>query len=225
MDKKCLFIDDEPDEVKSVLENLRDKGKLKGLNMDCQLLELTRKYYDGKGDLDRESIKVSLHNDFMANHTYDLVAIDFDLEDDHLTGLDIVKIVREKNRNCAVILYSGNLNKIADHISKIPEQSERFRQIKTIVNCKIAGFIDRSAGYEDDLIHILKKQIRLELTIEKKLQEHGDLKFKHGYDRFLGKSLQEIGHEIGIESFHGNKFTQEIIERGIAHMIELNSPE
>ena len=82
--------------------------------------------------------------------------------------------------------------------------------------------MDRGNENEADLIYILKKQIPLEVTIEKKLREQGDLEFRHGYDKFIGKSLKEIADEINRDSHHGNKFTQEIIERGIAHMIKLN---
>ena len=78
---------------------------------------------------------------------------------------------------------------------------------------------------KDQLIHFLKKRIPLEVTIEKKLRENGDMKFKHGYDKFIGKSLNEIADEINRDTHHGILFKQEIIERGIAHMIRLNSPE
>ncbi|MBU3947640.1 MAG: hypothetical protein KJ882_09515 [Proteobacteria bacterium] len=225
MDKQCLFIDDDPDEVKSVLKNLTEIGSKKGITIKCDLLGLTDEFYNSSMELDPEKIKAKLHGELMDKYKYDLVACDFNIEDENLNGLDIVRIVREKNRNCAVILYSGDLDRIATHIAHLPTQKDRYKKIKTIVDCKITDFMDRSAGYEAHLIHILKKQIRLEVIIEKKLREHGDLKFNHGYEKFLGKSLKEIAHEIEIESDHGNMFTQEIIERGIAHMIELNSLE
>jgi len=225
MERKCLFIDDDPDDVKSVLENLTYKGKLKGLDINCQLLGLTRAFYQDNGDLDRNKIETALHSQFMDNHTYDLVACDFGLEDEKLTGLDMVTLVRLKSRNCAIVLYSGNLEKIANYIAERETLKDRYRKIRSIVNGRITEFIDRGKDYEEQLIHIMMEKIPIEVTIEKKLQEHGDFKFKHGYEKFIGKSLKEIAREIKIGSPHGNTFKNEIIERGIAHMIELNSRE
>jgi len=222
MEKRCLFIDDNPDDVRSVLENIKEVGKAQGIEVRCDLLELSSEYYNDSGDFDPGKIKEGVHGQLADRDKYQLVACDFDIEDDNLNGLDIVKILREKDRTCVVILYSGNLNKIADHISRIGNQKERFKRIKTLVGSNITVFIDRGTEFEADLIHILKKQIPLEVTIEMKLREHADLKFKHGYDMFRGKTLGEIASEINVGSIHGNKFKEEIIERGIAHMIDLN---
>ena len=225
MEQRCLFIDDEPEEVESVLENLIDIGQSNGLRIKCDLLGLTGEFYNASNDFDSEMIKAKLHGDFLGKKKYDLVACDYDIEDDHLTGLDIVKLVREKNRNCAVIIYSGNLKKIATYIASTDDKTERFRKIKLIVNARISEFIDRDNEYESQLINILKKRIPLEVTIEKKLREYGDMIFEHGYDMFIGKSLSEIANEINRETHHGILFKREIIERGISHMIKLNNPE
>lgn len=221
MEKHCLFIDDNPDDVESVLENLKDKVKRWGLKLKCDLLKITSEFYDDNYSLDLSKIEEELYGKYMDGSTYDLVACDFDFEDDDITGLDIVKKVRQRNRRCDVVIYSGRLDKVATHISKIGKQIERFKQIKTIVDCKIHSFIDRP-DTEDAVIGILKNKVRLETIIENKLKEHGKLKFRHGFKKFEGKTLMEIASEIENDSFQGIKFKQEIVERGIAHMIELN---
>lgn len=222
MNKRCLFIDDDADEVESVLENLKEKGKAKGLLIDCELFSLSNKFYNKNNDFDIDEIKLKL-DEKLDEIKYDLVACDFNLEDDKITGIDIVNIVRNKNRNCTIIIYSGNLDKIVSYILKQENNNKIFKKIKTIIRCKVADFIDRNQNYEDEIINLLKNSIPLEVLIEKKLLDFPGLTFRHGYKIFIGKTLKEIAHEINSDSYHGVRFKKEIIERGICHMIDLNN--
>lgn len=220
MEKNCLFIDDNPTEIESYLENLNEIGPSKNLHIKCDLFGVEIDD-DNDPSTSLDKIKTDLYDQYMENTKYDLVACDFNISDGRINGLDIVNIVRQKNRNCAIVIYSGDLETVANQIADVSTKKERRKKIKTIVNNKITAFIDRM-DYVDEIINILKKQIRLELYIEKKLLEHGELELMHGYEQFRGLSLKQIAREINNDSVHGNKFKLEIIERGISHMIDLN---
>ena len=224
MIKRCLFIDDNPEDVESVLEDLKDLGHSRGLEISSDLfgLDTNAGCYDSDSNLDKDKIKNKLTDCYLTQNTYDLVVCDFDLEDEVVNGLQVARMVREKNRNCIIALYSGNLEKVADDIAKIGNQKERKKKVKDLFNTKVSQFIDRSSDFHNQLIHTLEHEIPVEVTIARKLREHGDLEFKHGYQKFVGRTLGHVADEIENHKRHGNIFKEEIIERGIAHMIELN---
>jgi len=69
------------------------------------------------------------------------------------------------------------------------------------------------------------KNTPIELEIAEQLLKHKDMKFSTGYSNFLGKTLGEIADEINRDTHHGKRFVAEIIEKAVAHMIELNDEE
>lgn len=88
----------------------------------------------------------------------------------------------------------------------------------------IEDFYDRP-NLDEIVIGLLEKKILPEVILRNKLLEFPGFKFKHGYNKFLGKTLSQIADEIDKNTPHGRKMFLEIIERGIHHMIDLNTDE
>lgn len=225
MKRNCLFIDDNPDQVNSVLDELTEViGPRHNMEIKCELLGLGlgSAFVDDNRVIDLELVEKEIKEKLMRQMTFDLVVCDFDLEANDVNGLDVAMLIRECDKNCVIVLYSGNVEKIANYIANISDQSEQVRRIKKLVHCKISEFIDRSTDFESNLIHTLKKKIPFEVRLVKKLEELEGLKLVTGYTPFEGKNFKDISHEVKNQSYHGKLFQEELIDRAISQLVDLN---
>lgn len=113
MIKRCLFIDDNPEDVESVLEDLKDLGHSRGLEISSDLfgLDTNAGCYDSDSNLDKDKIKNKLNDYYLTQNTYDLVVCDFDLEDEVVNGLQVARMVREKIETVLLLCIQGTLKR------------------------------------------------------------------------------------------------------------------
>lgn len=223
MDRRCLIIDDEGD-TQSRFPLLKSKGRAKGFNVDCLFFNPVDECSNKDLVIDSEKVKTKIRK-LIEENRIDLIACDYNLGDDSFSGLEMIDIVRQKDMTCVIILYSGNLNDIIKKILTEKSESEELKptikRLKKMVTNKISEISERE-DFTDIIIHHLVDNIPLEHELIDVLTRYGDMVLEHGYTMFISKKCSEIAHEIRISSIHGKRFSKEIVERGITHMIALN---
>jgi hypothetical protein len=223
VDKKCLIIDDDAD-IQSRFEVVKQKGHEEGLLVDCLFFNPLDECTNSDLAIDPQKVKDKLWALIDANKV-DLVACDYNLGDENVTGLEVIHIVREKDRNCIIILYSGVLYGIIEKILSDREEGSSkptIKKLKKLITDRVSDFTDRE-DFTNDIVHHLLNNVPLEMEIIDQLLKYKDMMFQHGYTQFEDKRFDEIAREIRSGSIHGKRFSKEILERGIAHMIDLNT--
>lgn len=226
--KYCLIIDDENQEgffnpkVKDKL--YREKGlKVEGIFFDITDKEiLDENLKIKKAELQSKIIQT------IKGKNIDLIACDYNLtSDDHVNGLDVISLIREKKKNVPIILYSAKLdfiikNLIKDYTEGKYDQNNFFKKLKQLFRTDIKDFVRRD-NYPDTINNILKNPTNeLEQVFLQKLREYSDMKFKTCYPKFRGKYLGEIADEIDSDNYHGKEFKTELVEQTVCHLIKLN---
>lgn len=174
---------------------------------------------------DYDDLEKKLHTKY-SDQKIDIIACDFNLDHDKINGIEIACMLRQFNRNSSILIYSGNLAGIlriyfADFKEDNPKPT--LTKIKKLITSKIEDFVDRP-DYVDRIVGLTNNNT-IELEIEDSLLKYKDYTFKHGLTKIRGKKFSEIANEIGITSPLGRKFIKDLIERALAHMIELNTQD
>lgn len=226
MHKTCLIIDDNlQDEVIEKIVN-----KLKGKNIDIKCLQFNIGSLERSDLLTEGKIDITkVINQFQKEFTsikIDLICIDYNLEDEEINGLDILRDIHKLRSTSLFIMYSSNLNQLVQRIIDGYDQGNDpkkiFNKIKFLIRYKIHDFVGRD-NYDDVVINLLSKNSQtLESMVEEKLLEYPDMVFQNTYPVFQGKTLLEIAQEIRFGSVHGNDFMKELIEQAISNMILIN---
>jgi hypothetical protein len=226
MPKTCLIIDDNPQD--DVIERIESRLKGKYFPTECLQFnvgsqERTDLLTDGRIDVGKV---VDRYKTDFTNTKLDLICIDYNLEDDNINGLDILKEIHPVRPKCSYMIYSANLNQVVSGILDGYDEGQRnnklLNKIKFLTRYKIVDFVART-NYEDAVIaQISEEKQSLESMVEEKLLEYRELVFENTYPSFAGKTLFEIAREIRIGSDQGNNFMKEIIEVAISNMILIN---
>lgn len=229
--KKVLFLDDQ--NINSMIDILKRNLHSKGFELSESIIDLGPNAFkkrdpedSSKIILDFDKIKKEI-NDSHMNEPYDLVACDYVFGDDPLDGYKVLKWIKNvaksdgsRLRRAKFVLYSSEIEKLIEKTNSVDE-------IKKLILLKLDGFYSRSS-LETDVANILVKentQFNFSQTLINELEKYSKMKFKSVYPKLSGKTLKEIAHEIDIDSHHGIKFQQNLIELTVAHLIELNTEE
>jgi hypothetical protein len=256
MKRNVLYIDDQPD--KRVVEEL--ENELGILVNDHSCISLVLKVYKVNPleflnlDSNKEEYEVFfnyLDKNFLFD-TLDLVMCDFNMHEKHKhIAFHIISHIRERNKSCGIILYSGsplkelmrmNNNDLAKNISEHilnenPEASiDKLSQVLEIIRKKetpaedllskavsanITDIVSRK-DHEDAAYHRIINPSLL-LIVEHELLMNGHIIFKDGDEELDGLSFEEVAFEIRKQSKKGVKFTKLIIELSLDNICYLNS--
>lgn len=201
---------------------------------------------------DRYNRLFQLLDENYLNKKLDIFLCDFNLHvrDKHI-AFHIINHVREKNKACTIILFSGSplkelirLNnndlakKIGGHISDenrtvdialLEKKLEDLRKdeepaevlMEMAVKSQIAAIVSRPK-YEQTALDLIKQPSML-LWIENELMKNGGLIFNDGHEKLSGLKLEVVAKHIREQTEEGIYFTSEIIRLSVANMIVLNS--
>jgi hypothetical protein len=227
MARTCLIIDDEPQDA--VIENIETRLRGKYVNVEClqfNVGSLERKDLMTDEKIDMVKVLKQFEIEFKGKRL-DLICIDYNLEDDKINGLEILKEIYPFRQTSLFMMYSSNLDqlvkKIIDSYDEDRDKRKLLNKIKLLTRYRIEEFSARNS-YDEAVITLLSKNRQtLEAIIEEKLLEYPDLIFHNTYPVFEGKTLAEIVEEIRIGSVHGNHYMKELIEQAISNMVLINS--
>jgi len=229
MEKRCLIIDNE--EQVSSIETIERLGRVRGLVVTCDefnvgMLEKDEFFTDNRIDINK------VIEQFIQKHkgfTYHLVAFDWDLGDEIINGVELIRKFQENKFliNTPKILYSGLLK------NEISSLLERFRRdeltkpvlinwINTLVKIDVRNSVDRISYEQEIITQLTKTDETLDLIIEEELKKYPDLRFTNSFTSkgFNGKTFLQIATTIENDDLLRNDFKKEIIQQVIAYLTE-----
>lgn len=227
MNKTCVIIDDNDQSIvfkASIQSNLKKLGyEVEGIIINPSKNEFQNEDYC----IDIEKVKEKLTYEFESKHI-DIVVTDFELGDDEINGLTIVKLIRQMRPKVPIVIYSGKLDVVIKNIlgnykSKTPQ--ELIQDISELIKLNIRDFLGREE-YANRVNQILtEKETNSSLILSKKLREYSDMTFKTCYPKFQGKNLEYITNEIDKQTYPGLEFQEELIEQVVSYLIKTNKDE
>ncbi len=226
MIKTCVIIDDfDQSEVfnTSIKETLHKMGyTVEGIIIDPSKNE----FLDDEANIDINKLTQKLEEEFKRH--IDIVATDFELSDNNVNGLSVVKLLREMRPKVPIVIYSGKLNEVIQSVLgdyKSKSNEELIRSISELIKLNISDFLGRDE-YPNKVNQILvDKKINSSTILSKRIREYSDMTFKSCYPKFQSKKLEHIANEIDKQTYSGLEFQEEIIEQVIAYLINTNKDE
>ncbi len=129
----------------------------------------------------------------------DMVVCDYNLEDRSMTGIDIIKKIREKNKYCKVIFYTGYMDdiKLNELIELIKYNIYRFEE-----RDNIEDVVFEEIGRGNEIISIIDRWLTYYDKNDETLSFLGD--------NFKEKRLSEIAKEVRLQTKQGQDFINEL---------------
>lgn len=229
MKKKVLIIDNE-DQSEEIEQLIRDAGK-KGIGLECEQFKVgsteeTGLLTNGKIDLSKV---IKAYKERYRGTTFNLVAFDWDLNDDNIDGIELLRCFTHNKifRNTKKVLYSGLLEiKLSSMLDDFKDNKIKkdfiLKRIKTLVNADIIGFVERE-NYDKFIISALEKMDdSIDFILEDELSKFPDLQFKGaiGHPSFRCKTYSEIIEIITNNDHLRNDLKRELIQHSMAYMTE-----
>ena len=227
MKKRILIIDNEP-QTEEIEKMIRDAHNV-GIELDCDQYNVGSTEETAlldKGILNIEKVIQEYKKRFRGK-SYSLIACDWDLNDDNIDGIELLKQFAANNiwKHTPKMLYSGLLDE------KINEKLELYKSekiskdklrshIKLLINSDLRGFHKRE-DYDKQIIAFLKdEEDTLDVIVEEILLKFPDFEFKGGWEHrsFSGKTFDEVAKIISLDENLHKKFKRELIEECIAYL-------
>lgn len=158
-----------------------------------------------------------------------LIAIDYNLLNEKLKGIDIVTILRNKStknfKNCQFIIHSAAIDEASDRIlNKITDHRENKEMLISELNSLIGSKISLSTKqkYPSEIVKMIKHNSDIKSIIINALAKLELVSIKFGKSDFDGISIPNIINLIEQDDIKGRRFIQEFIELSIGHFSEIN---
>lgn len=224
MDKIVLLIDNENIDAtrESIEEYSADDKEIKS-PVKCidWFNPVDRSFYDGDEYNFEKARQYLIEN--ILDQKIDVIGCDFNLHSTNKTlTYDIIETVRQFNKTASVFIYSGGMNRTTLQMFGDEGRKPGERYLKIAMSSNICDYINNRGAIVEKVLAMLKKP-SIELQVEHFLMENESLILLHSINEFKGKQLFEIAKEIRIKSDLGILYTQEIVERALSHMIDLNT--
>ena len=210
MEKCILVIDDADQSVNKKSLEIRVKSYC---NLEVLLVKTTDKEYRvaDSDHLDLRKLKDAIGEKIKGRHI-SWVFTDFNLAEESINGLSVVKILKELRKSIKVVMYSGNLDDV----------------VRSVVGGNIS-----SANVDDIVKDFVNKAVELinrddDPTVQdyfiQQLRKYSDMEFQSCYPKLSGKKLGEIADMIENSSDkRTDAWTQELVEQAIAYLVKINS--
>lgn len=238
IERSCLIIDNE-DQSDEIEKLVRDAG-FSGILLDCQQFNVgstsNPEFLTG-GLIDIKKVIEEFKRKF-KNKYFDIVAFDWDLEDEDITGVELIRHFTSSKilKFSPKIVYSGVIDEV---LTKIVEESLDIvktrggaqkpvlkqiglTKIKSLIKNGVLEYLDR--GSRDAMIlKFLKENLQsTELIISQVLRKHPEFKFENNFvnTKFNGKTFQELADVLENAELLGTEFKREIIQQVISYLTE-----
>lgn len=156
---------------------------------------------------------------------YDLFACDMYLGE-NIIGYDILRETIKDHPQLLTILYSGDFQSLAGILATRISDNANTESPKDALRAltRITDFTDRTDDLEDRIIAALNTRSSVYQIIAAKLSEHPEAILRIGFSKFHNKKFKDIARDVDNYKNNANalKFVDDVIERSIHHMMELN---
>lgn len=227
MKKKILIIDNEP-QTEEIEKMTRDAHNM-GIELECDQYNVgSTEETDllDKGVLNIDKVIYEYKRRYKGK-SYSLVACDWDLNDDNIDGIELLRQFKANNiwKHTPKMLYSGLLDE------KLSEKLELYKSgklskdkllshIKLLINTDLRGFHKRE-DYDKHILAFLKdEEETLDIVVEDLLLKFPDFCFKGAWEHrtFSGKTFKEVADILSSDENLCKKFKRELIEECIAYL-------
>ncbi len=223
--RTCLIIDDndQSDEIESLARKARE---MHGIDLTCHQFNVGNSSFTSvltNGLIDKDKVVTEFKKKF-GRSNFNIVALDYDLEDTNIKGTDLIRIFDHSKllKNSPKMIYSGVLDSILKDIIKDNTLDGSVKKIKSMVRNKVIDYLDRD-HFESQILKFLSEDpLASELIISNILSRHPDLVFENNFvnDKLVGKKYSEIAELLDNDIALDNEFKKEIIEQVIAYLTE-----
>ena len=235
--RTCLIIDNE-DQSEEIEKLIRDASNI-GIELSCFQFNVGNTAYSeilSDGLIDIDKVITEFKSKF-KNEYFDIVAFDWDLEDEHITGVELIRHFTSKKvvRFSPKIVYSGVLDEVLKKIVQenldLIKTDGKFKpvlkqngitKIKSLVKNRVFEYLDRDSR-DSMILKFLKEEIQsTELIVSQILYKYPNFKFENNFvnTKFNGRTFQEIADILENDDFTGNEFKREVIHQVIAYLTE-----
>ena len=168
--------------------------------------------------------------EIMKGRSIDLVLTDSELSDDKISGIEVVKMVKEIRSKVPVIMYSGKKKEVLTRLLgdyKRRDEEELIAAINDFMSWGIEEFLGRG-NYSDDAIKFVKqkKKPQVDDVFIQKLRAIGDEKCETGYPEWRDKTLNDICEVIeNKRDARSELWMDDLIEQVVAYISNTSAAE
>lgn len=237
----CLIIDDTDQKDEILL--LESKSKERDFPIKCHYFNPNKREcqrLENKADgsveyvLDLDLILLELKKEQFEQ--IDLIATDYKLSDESITGLDIVKHLKENNwrGKTPFVIFSGDHKEIKE---KLQSQIKPLVDDTEELNIFLENYFETNPSkifprkinkdgheksYTDYIYEYIKShKTSLNQKLNEKLNQYPNHIFNNIFPRFEGTTLERIAKITLENTVESDDFESEFLERSIAHFIFL----
>ncbi|MGJ3234359.1 hypothetical protein [Marivirga sp.] len=223
--RTCLIIDD--NDQSEEIESLQRRSKeIHGIELICHQFNIGNSSFTEvltNGLIDQDKVVAEFKKRF-GGINFNIVALDYDLEDTAIKGTDLIRIFNHYNllKKSPKMIYSGILDDVLKDIIRDLSLDKAVTKIKSMVRNKVIDYLDRNHRDSQILKFLSEDPLSSELLISNILNSHPDLVFENNFvsDKFKGKTFAEIAEMLDENITLDNEFKKEIIEQVISYLTE-----
>lgn len=222
-----LIIDDidQSRTIDALNKQLSKKFDFEAIHIKTTMVDLRR---EGSDHLDSEKLKTRLQ-EAVKCRSINWVFTDFNLAEDDIDGLTVVKMLSEVRPAIKFVMYSGDLHAVVKRVmgkASLDDvnEDEIVEAVAQLLKFNIIEYIKRD-NYKDTLIALANRDA--DPTVQdyfiELLRNHSEMEFKSCYDRLKGKTFGEIADMIEMHSDkRTDAWTRELVEQTIAYLVKVN---
>jgi len=223
--RTCLIIDD--NDQSEEIESLQRRAKeIHGIELDCYQFNIGNSSLTdvlSNGLIDKDKVVLEFKRRF-GRRNFNIVALDYDLEDTNIKGTDLIRIFNYNQllKKSPKMVYSGLLDDVLKDIIRDETLDKAVTKIKSMVRNKVIDYLDRDQRDSQILKFLSEDPLSSELLISDILNKYPDLVFESNFvsDNFKGKTYAELAVILDSDIALDNEFKKEILEQVFAYLTE-----
>ena len=226
MEKNIIIIDDE-DQIPQ--KEYIERTLKREFDIEVHLIWTTEETLDDDGFISEEKLRGRLA-EIMKGRSIDLVLTDYELSDEKIFGIEVVKIVKEIRSKVPIIMYSGKVNEVIGRLLgdyKHRDAEDLINSINEFMSWGIHEFLGRG-NYSDDAIKFIrkKKNTQVDDIFIQKLRAIGDEKCEIGNPDWRDLTLNNICEVIeNKRDARSEMWMEDLIEQVVAYITNTTTAE
>jgi len=230
MAKNLLIIDNE--DLSATIAEIDKKAKQKNVSIVCHPLYVGlpdgNDVINSKGEIDINLVKEKFKREY-GTIRFHLVASDFQLNDKHIDGVEIMRQFNAINNTIKSkrILYSSELNEIVQGYLDVYKDQGNFdkswKSFKTLIKLEILDFKSREHIEDSIIMAISRISDQEDDFIVDELLSNPDLTFNPSIEIYEGLTFNQIADKVRKNDSQSLKFKRKLIELTIAHLANISN--